>query len=392
MPLRKRLLVVCALLSALPVSSPQVQGGRPPRAGDVRVNQDASGNDQFESTVAVDPDDPLHLVAAWFENVPEPGVLMNYGFSFDGGLTWQSRRLDTGYQGNWDPSLAVDSLGNFYLTDLAELISPDGFFEDHFLIFKSTDGGETFFKVAELPVFYFEDKPWLTVDPATDAIYLVWADFFTSFDAFDILFAKSTDRGATFSFPIQISGPRTNGNEAFPSVGPGGEIYITWTDTDRRIFFDRSLDGGETWLPDDTIVDGVVSGWLDVLNGSVVAPLIPINTVDRTNGPHRGRIYVVWMDKRLGNDPDIFLSYSDDRGDAWSQPTRVNDDTARNGADQFLPWVVVDDSGAVQVTYLDTREDPSNTHYALYLATSTDGGLTFGPNVRVSDGSHPASA
>lgn len=390
MPDTKRLLIVCGLLLVLPAFPPGSTAERAIRTGDVQVNQDTSGNDQFETTLAVNPNDPLHLVAAWMERVPGSGYL-NHGWSRDGGLTWQSRRLDNGFVRNFDPVLAADGQGIFYLADLAVVVAPNGVItEEHFVIYKSTDGGETFSPTAELPVFYFADKPWLTVDPATDTLYLVWADFFTSLFEFDVLFAKSTDRGATFSPPVQVSTPGANGNGAYVTVGPAGEIYVTWTDTERKIFLNRSLDGGATWLRNAVMVQPSIREAGNVLNGAVFNPLLPLSTVDRTPGPHRGRIYVAWPERRLG-DPDIFLSFSDDRGDRWSRPVRVNDDAAGNGADQFLPWVIVDDAGAVQVTFLDTREDPSDTRYAPYLATSTDGGRTFGPNIRISDGLHPAT-
>jgi hypothetical protein len=115
---------------------------------------------------------------------------------------------------------------------------------------------------------------------------------------------------------------------------------------------------------------------------------IPAAAVDRSSGPHRGRIYIVWPDARHG-DPDILLTWSDDRGNSWSEPVRVNDDSAGNGAEQFLPAVSVDGRGGVHVTFLDTRDDPANALYSQQLATSTDGGATFGPNIRISDGIHP---
>jgi hypothetical protein len=393
MPHTKPLLVVCGLLLVLPAFPPGSTAERAIRTGDVLVNQDASGHDQFETTVAVNPNDPLHLVAAWMERVPGSGRFLNHGWSRDGGLTWQSRRLDNGFVRNFDPVLAADGQGIFYLADLASVVAPNGAItEEHFVIYKSTDGGETFSPTAELPVFYFEDKPWMTVDPATDSIYLVWADFVTPIGqfGFDMLFAKSTDHGATFSAPVQISGPSSHGSGSFVSVGPDGEVYVTWTDQERRIFFDRSLDGGGTWLARDVMVYGGVRHAWYALNGSVTNPLLTFNAVDRTRGPHRGRIYVAWDEAPQG-DPDVLLSFSDDRGDTWSRPVRVNDDAPGNGADQFLPFVNVDDAGAVHVTFLDDREDSTNSTYAPYLATSTDGGRTFGPNVRVSEGLFPAT-
>jgi len=57
-----------------------------------------------------------------------------------------------------------------------------------------------------------------------------------------------------------------------------------------------------------------------------------------------------------------------------------------NGADQWFPWVAVDDAGAVQISFLDRRNDPNNLLFSEFLATSTNGGASLGPNIRVSDG------
>ncbi|PYS94714.1 MAG: hypothetical protein DMF50_11865 [Acidobacteria bacterium] len=80
------------------------------------------------------------------------------------------------------------------------------------------------------------------------------------------------------------------------------------------------------------------------------------------------------------------LAFSDDRGDTWSAAVRVNDDAIGNHADQYGEWLAVDGSGGVQVTFLDHRGDPTGALYAMYLATSTNGGVSFGPNIQVSDG------
>lgn len=398
MPSTRCAVALCSLLAALPAGWTPVRADAIQPFPDVRVNQDQSGNYQFETSIAANPNDPLHLVAAWMER--EPGTAFSYwffdtGWSRDGGLTWHTSRLDTGFLSNFDPTIAADSLGNFYLAALSNPVNPDGTLgEDHFLILKSTDGGQSFFKTAEIPVFYFEDKPWMTIDPVTDAIYIVWADFFYQTSSnFDVLFSKSVDHGASFSAPQPLSPPGVTGNEAFVSVGPGGEIYVTWRDNvrHRTIFFDRSLDGGATWLSQDIAVNDQVRPPAETLNGITQNPLFPVNAVDRSQGPHRGRIYVVWADKRFGS-PDILLSRSDDRGNTWSAPIRVNDDSVKNRADQFLPWVVVDDSGHVHVNFLDRREDPNNLLYAMYQATSTDGGVSFGPNIRISDGLYPPGA
>src|SRR2546425_6199774 len=47
------------------------------------------------------------------------------------------------------------------------------------------------------------------------------------------------------------------------------------------------------------------------------------------------------------------------------------------------------DRGRVHVTYQIRLPDQDKR--AQYMATSTDGGVTFGPNIRVSDGAYPSA-
>jgi hypothetical protein len=163
----------------------------------VRVNQDASGIDQYETTIAVSSRDPNRLVAAWFAREPGPEFSMyhlEYAWTKDGGATWTSRRLETGFLDHFDTVLAEDGHGNFFLVAIASDTA------DHLALFKSTDGGESFQLVSEIPWEYAADKPWLAADPATGALYVVWADFLTSGRVnFDIAFSRSLDGGKTFT-------------------------------------------------------------------------------------------------------------------------------------------------------------------------------------------------
>jgi hypothetical protein len=87
---------------------------------------------------------------------------------------------------------------------------------------------------------------------------------------------------------------------------------------------------------------------------------------------------VVWNDQLLG-DPDILAIRSDDGGDTWSAPVRVNDDPP--GALQFFPWIAIDPQGYVHVVWYDRRHD--DVDLDVYYALSTDGGATFRPNRRI---------
>lgn len=145
-----------------------------------------------------------------------------------------------------------------------------------------------------------------------------------------------------------------------------------------------------------------------IANPANALPLAPMPVVasDNTLGaysPYQGRIYVAYAGNitaapNPATNTDIFLSYSDNGGQTWSFPTRVNNDNAvtdgytqattlgngfsLSGRPQFEPSIAVDNSnGTVVLSWLDTRNDAAQARTATYLATSIDGGQTFSQNV-----------
>jgi hypothetical protein len=380
------LLLITAGLATGPMGQTAAPGKKPPL--NVRVNQDATTNEQAETAMAANPLDPMNLVAIWRDFGTR--IIMGYGVSTDGGATWASHLIDVPNSDFlWDPSVTVDSSGNFYLFFGVDYLPAGTTYGG--LLMKSTDGGRTFSAPVDVNPWF--DKLFIAADPATGALY-------TAGNAVDskgggVFFSKSVNGGATFSPLLRIAAPRDSGVVNAPAVGPGGEIYLSWptslTGSKFNISFTRSLDGGATWLSTPVVISKFTDrNNSQNLTGNISAYFFSATAVDLSSGPRRGRVYVVWQDPHLGSN-DVFLSRSDDRGSTWTAPLRVNDDSPVNGADQFLPWVNVDNLGAVQVTFLDRRNDPANLRFAMYVATSTDGGTSFGPNVKVSDGDYPPS-
>ena len=95
-------------------------------------------------------------------------------------------------------------------------------------------------------------------------------------------------------------------------------------------------------------------------------------------------MYVTWADYSHG-DADVFLAYSNDNGNSWDGPVRVNNDTEGNGFDQFFPAVAVSTDGLVHVTFYDRRNDVNNTLLEYWWAISFDGGQTFPINLQISN-------
>ncbi len=90
------------------------------------------------------------------------------------------------------------------------------------------------------------------------------------------------------------------------------------------------------------------------------------------------------MNTTPANGTDIFEAHSTDHGQTWSAPVRVNDDPPGVANDQFNQWLSVDPTdGGVSMSWDDTRNDPTHNSTDVFYARSTDGGLTFSPNVQV---------
>jgi hypothetical protein len=235
----------------------------------------------------------------------------------------------------------------------------------------------------------FEDKPWPGVDrsessPHRGNLYIAW----TRFDVYGsedpahrshILFARSRDGGRTFSTPLEISDETGDARDsdhtvegAVPVAGPSGEVYVAWAGP-KGLYFDRSTDGGWTFGK-DTLIGAMPGGWDLPVAGLERHNGMPVTAVDLSQGPHRGAVYVCWIDERNG-DPDVFIVRSSDGGRTWSAPGRVNDDP--KGSAQMLAWLAVDPvDGAINVVFHD-RRGQKGTFTGLTIARSIDGGKTF---------------
>ncbi len=82
----------------------------------------------------------------------------------------------------------------------------------------------------------------------------------------DVMFARSTDGGATFSAPVRITDDPVNHNKwhwfGTMAVAPNGRIDSVWLDTrnaanntDSQLFYSFSTDGGNTWSPNVAVSD-----------------------------------------------------------------------------------------------------------------------------------------
>jgi hypothetical protein len=362
---------------------------------------DAEARNPVEVSVGINPTNPDHIVAVCLQNgrMGQPRTSNHSFVSTDGGKTWKATATPNPHQRTQgDDTVAFGPDG----TAFHSYISFDGIRAPRpmrastgIFVSGSKDGLSWSEPVPVVDhvncVTPFEDKPWLVVDCERDSphrgnIYVAW----TRFDVYGskepahhshIYLARSRDNGRSFAPPARVSTEPGNCQDnsdtvegAVPSVGAKGEVYLAWGGP-KGIVFTSSTDGGWTFAKEKKITDQP-GGWNVAAPGMPRHNGMPVTGVDHSTGPHRGSIYVNWIDKR-NKDLDVFVMHSRDQGNVWSDPIRVNDDPLGNGKDQLFTWMAVDPlDGAVNVIFYDRRDQDGHLQ-TLTMARSIDGGKSF---------------
>ena len=193
----------------------------------------------------------------------------------------------------------------------------------------------------------------------------------------DIWFQKSTNGGRTW-LPADLLIRRGNRYAFDPEIttDSDGNVYIVYTyettpgDTARhfQIVCVRSSDGGATWTAPVRVDDDS----LDAMIGGVA---IAADSV--------GNLFAAWNDWRTGSG-HIWSSVSTDRGATWRQNVQADDDTT--DYDCYQPDVFVQPGTN---HYIVTAQVPRwfevspYIRMCAYLYRSTDCGQTFRPGVQL---------
>lgn len=363
------------------------------------TNVQMGSSNYGEVSIAINPKNTNQVVGGCNIN--------KYYWSTNGGTSFTQANLSSSSYGVWgDPVIVCDTVGNFYYFHLSNPPSGQGNWIDRIVCQKSTNGGQTWNNPGTythlLPPKQ-QDKQWTAVDFTHGSrgnwMYCTWTQFdiygsTVSTDSSNILFSRSTNMGDNWSTAVRINklaGDCIDDDNtvegAVPCVGPNGEIYVTWAgpkikNTQFGLFFDKSTDGGVTWLANDIYICDQPGGWAFNVAGTDRSNGLPVTVCDVSNGPYRGTIYVNWTDQRNGaTDTDVWLVKSTNGGLNWSSNIRVNNDPP--GKDNFLTWIDVDPiTGYVYVVFYDRRNYTGLTT-DVFLAKSTNGGTTF-TNERIS--------
>jgi hypothetical protein len=197
--------------------------------------------------------------------------------------------------------------------------------------------------------------PKAKVATALDDVFVVWRDERNGSP--DIYFNRSTDRGSTW-LPVDVrldTDPAgASASEDPVLVANDSEVLVAWTDDragEPRPYFNRSSDGGVTWLATD----------LPISSEAGASSSLQLAAVGSD-------VYALWIDDRNGG-ADVYFNRSSDGGLTWQpvdlrlslSPDASEAQLAVSGSWVYAAWAASDcvlfaaagDSG---VTWSQERE------------------------------------
>ncbi len=168
-----------------------------------------------------------------------------------------------------------------------------------------------------------------------------------------------------------------------PVVDSQGTLYVFWFDSTEdesqkglgEFYLAKSEDGGTSFEKPRRIASFLEPGfrprtayfryWASVFPKAAVGP--------------DDQLYVVFTalpPERPGDEGDVYFIRSEDGGQRWSRPKRLNQDEGNSA--QFFPAIAVAPDGTVHVMWGDFRDDPVEASYHIYYTSSDDGGDSWG--------------
>jgi hypothetical protein len=209
--------------------------------------------------------------------------------------------------------------------------------------------------------------PGLEHGPTGGELYAVWQARQPRTGNKFIMFRSSHDGGAHWDPGVRVNSETTSFIPAVASDATGG-IYAAWVDERKqgfRLFFNRSRDGGKTWLPEDVRIEAVDKKYTTVISVSIA-----------TDGA--GTVLVVW-EQESGRGRRVQAARSPDRGETWGASVLVDDGTSE--LSPSAPQVVF--AGEHPVVVWTAAMTGDHSVGQVWSDSSNDGGATWGADVLV---------
>lgn len=362
---------------------------------------------QNETTIAVNPINPLNVVAGAndyrvFNTRESRNDSSGWAYaSFDGGRTWADSVLphlvfQTGatgalsdMDGAGDPVVTFGPHNTVYYANIAFSRLNGG---SAITMSVSHNGGRTWDEPSIVQLDganpdgsatntdFFNDKEWVAADPRSGTVYVTWTRFGP--DDSPIVMRKSTDYGRTWGPMIRVAPDLagfTGGITSFdqgslPQVGNDGTLYIAYegsvcatvscdgfNDHD-AIIVATSKNGGRTFKNVEVALDFDFPPNEDVGSSTLTGENFRINSFPQMAYDRlTGRLWITWADDHNGaytdgestktNGDNFVVSSSDGRH--WTTPVTVG-----TSSDEVFPAIAAL-AGRISVTSYSRHYDPA---------------------------------
>ncbi len=319
----------------------------------------------------------------------------DYFTSEDAGLNWGGTIGGVGGDNSGDPTTAIGYNGRMYINYISGSGGQGIAWSDNYGSSWSTTS------IAPNPG-QLADKNHMWIDNSQQSdyegnLYVAWTAFGGSNHG-EIVLTRSINDGSSWSSSINISSAVNAGahNQGVNlQTGPNGEVYALWTLYDnwpgdeKALGFAKSTDGGQTFVPATRIIDNIRGIRTSEVGKGHRVNSFPVLACDISTGPYSGNLYAVWTNigepgVNTGSDADVYMIRSEDGGDNWSDPIKINQDPSGLGKKHYFPWITCDPvTGGLSAIFYDDR-DVTSTQCEVYCANSFDGGDTW-EDFKVSD-------
>ena len=311
--------------------------------------------------------------------------------SWDNGATWTARaplnaNAATDTMKDEVPQVATDGVGH-WVAVWQSGPSPGTGGDKDILVARSTDNGATW----TLPVYLNAGAAGDTAEDGSPQIATDgaghWVAVWESNNSLggtigtdtDILVARSSDQGATWTVPAPLNTTAFADDAVDKDVRLAADGAGTWlavwqiydssggpygADTD--LLMARSVDGGITWSDAAPLNNAATDG--DISDG------YPQLTTDGA-----GHWVAVWESidghTSTGDDWNILVARSDDSGATWTTPEILNTDAAIDVKNDHTPSVTTDGRGLWLSVW--RASELYNDDHDIYMAVSRDHGVTW---------------
>ncbi len=361
-----------------------------------QVNVDQNGQNILgdaanECAISVDPTNGNKMTIAWrqFNDVTSNFRQGGWGYTTDAGVHWTFPGVLQNNVFRSDPVTQSDEAGQFFYLSLQSNVQQSFFCDD---LWRSTNGGQTWTEQSP-DRSAGGDKEWLTIDrtngPGHGFQYQINDSANCAFTS--AAFQRSTNGGMTWQSPVVLPNSPIYGTL---DVDTNGNVFVGgWTGGTgfRCVRSSNAQIAGQTPSFDQNTAVNLGGGLLypGAINPEGLAGQVFL-AIDRSGGATNNNIYMLCSVLPAGRSTtDVMFVRSTDGGLSFSTPVRVNDDGLTNKWHWFGTFAVAP-NGRLDAVWYDSRNSvANNTDSQLFYSYSTDAGVTWSPNVAVSNPFNP---